>query len=780
MTPDALTRSLVLCLMAGLVACGGSSPPPVELSAPPALGPGEEEVLLSTLEPQIRSRVEAATIDLGTEEATRALGDGWLWPESLEDGTTFTWAAGEESVARMWLTSSRPVTLRARAWPYRDPEGSEKQRISLWVNGVEVDSWRLRPGLRDQEIRVPARVLRPGVNQLTLKPSLTREEEGQPPISAAFDLLEISPANQERAPFFEGSDLHLPPGSQIEVFHSARGRTRLVFDALEGGGDSRLRLEVASDREAASGAGTRIGVQGPGSFEVLGDAAREAAQGEGPGGSGDTDVVRLALIAELTDGDSPDLVLRSPRLVGAPSGTGAVAAAADGSLAPRFREKRGDSARRPNVILYLVDTLRADRLGCYGNPEPVSPAIDAFARQSILFERTTAQSSWTRASMASIFTGLSAGRHGVETRLDALPNEAITLAEMLSASGYATAGVLTNGNAGRSFGFAQGFDSFTLLGEEQRGVPAGVEAVHRAAEGLLEGPLAAEDKPFFLYLHTMEPHAPYVIPEPLPGALEKQALPDEVVAQLAERGVSTEGPKNFASVAWIQALFHGLLEANEETGRELGLAYNAAILHNDRYFGRLIRDLERRGLLEETVVVFLSDHGEELFDHGSWSHGLTLYEEQLLVPFIVRFPGDGAPRGLRSRQRARQVDLLPTLLDYLSLPAPPGLDGSSLLVRARSGENRPGFSQLDLDGRRLGVWIEGALKLICPEKGACSLYDLDTDPAEKRDLAAERPVTADALRLKLETWRARSRALEKSEAELDPEMERQLQALGYL
>ncbi|MEO1367296.1 MAG: sulfatase-like hydrolase/transferase, partial [Acidobacteriota bacterium] len=198
----------------------------------------------------------------------------------------------------------------------------------------------------------------------------------------------------------------------------------------------------------------------------------------------------------------------------------------------------------------------------------------------------------------------------------------------------------------------------------------------------------------------------------------------------------------------------------------------------DRYFGDLVDDLRRRGLYENTVVVLISDHGEEFYDHGSWSHGMTLYEEQLQVPIIVRLPGE-APRGVRSQRRARHVDLLPTLLDYLSLPTPPDLDGESLLA-SPSRRGTVGFADLDLDGRRATALIEWPHKLICRIGSPCVLYDLEQDPREQVDLAQQLPVTAAYLEKTLRDQRARARALEGEEAVLSPELEKQLEALGYI
>lgn len=749
--------------------CAGCGSPPAPLPPPPSGLAATPLELAAELE---RARTETARLDLGTPAGDLRLGEGWLSAETLEDGTTFVWATGGASSFEIDLVAPRDVRLEARGWPYRRPGGST-QHIQVQVNGERAAEFRMPPGLEVSSVEIAERFVRAGMNRITLLPRVMRESAAEPAISAAWDYFEIAGATGG-APALDAGRLLLPFPSAVDFYLHLDGEAKLVFDRLAGHSSARLKVTLASDvaSDVASDAAPG-GRQAP--FEaVLGpqDTAGVLSFGERRG------LHRLTLAALQARGSGGALELIAPRM------TAALAGAASGGEAWTTEVGRvalEPSPKRPNVLLYVIDTLRADRLGCYGHqpPEgPVSPRIDAFAADGVLFEETSAQSSWTRASMATIMTGFRPSRHGVETRRDALPPQALTLAELLSANGYRTAGVITNGNAGANFGLAQGFDSFELLHGPGHGLPAGVEVVNQRARQLLDSQLADRSRPFFLYLHTMEPHAPYVIKERLPGDLQDLELEPGVIEALQERGVRIGGPTDFGSVLWVQALFHRLLPADAETGAELGLAYDAAIRHNDRYFGELLTELEKRGLLEQTVVVLLSDHGEELFDHGSWSHGLTLYEEQLRVPFIMRFPGERAPRGVRSQRRARQVDVLPTLLDYLSLPTPPDLDGSSLIAPPAAPAH--GFADLDLDGRRATSWVEGAHKLICDLKGKCRLFDLQQDPGEQEDLAADLPVTASYLKAKLEAARARAQALSAVEAELDPELERQLEALGYI
>jgi arylsulfatase len=295
-----------------------------------------------------------------------------------------------------------------------------------------------------------------------------------------------------------------------------------------------------------------------------------------------------------------------------------------------------------NLIVYLVDTVRADHLGCYGYRLPTSPALDAFALEAVLFENAYAQSSWTKPAVASIFTGLRPWRHGANQRRQRLADEAVTLAEILAAAGYRTAGFITNPNVGGAFGFRQGFERYHAEREEQSG-----ESVRRAAFDWLEA--RGEDaRPFFLYLHTVEPHSPYR------DALDRAG---EFGARLADPQIGLR--------RHLRALGDGSLRAAPETVSELVALYDAEVAAADTSFGALLDELGRRGLADETIIVFVSDHGEEFADHGGFEHSRTLYEEVLRVPLIVRAPGF-APR--RVAASAQHVDLLPTLLDLVAVP----------------------------------------------------------------------------------------------------------------
>ena len=367
---------------------------------------------------------------------------------------------------------------------------------------------------------------------------------------------------------------------------------------------------------------------------------------------------------------------------------------------------RGE-VRRPNIVLYVVDTVRADRLGVYGYEKPTSPRLDAFAEGAVLFENAYAQSSWTRPAVASLFTGLLPPGHRTVDRRSVLPEEAVTLTEILSANGYEGLGLIRNPNVGRAFGFAQGFTRFRSEDRDRD------ETMLDRVRVWLDERQGAE-VPFFLYLHAIDPHGPYA--------------PAPEFEQMFDAGGA---PAHYRTVNYLLQLNRGEVEPDAGTAEALSRLYDAEVAQNDRAFGQLLDELETRGLAGDTAVIYVSDHGEEFEEHGRWEHGISLYEEVLRIPFVMRLPGI-APR--RIETAAQHVDLLPTLLAYLGIEAP-ATDGRNLLAARRAGDGRPDvYTHLDIDGHRAASVIRGRYKLVLPQSPSQGsepmLFDLETDPGE--------------------------------------------------
>ena len=413
------------------------------------------------------------------------------------------------------------------------------------------------------------------------------------------------------------------------------------------------------------------------------------------------------------------------------------------------------SPRRPNVLIYLVDTLRSDRLGSLGYPRPITPNIDRFAEDSSLFLNAVGQSSWTKASVASIFTGLWPPAHGAIGWKHKLSSEIVTVAEVLQAEGYSTAAFVTNPNVVKTFGFTQGFDEFT------RKLKRPSDEVNQMVFDWFDG--RDDEAPFLLYVHTMDPHAPYAPPEPFRSRFAPTA--DEI-------------PQWQPRWRWpMEALPY------------LSDLYDAEIAFNDDSFGKLLGFLEERGLYDDTLILFVSDHGEEFKEHGRWRHGASLHAETLNFPLIVKFPDQR--QGSRVEAAVQHIDLLPTILASMGLDVPNDLEGRDLAAIAR-GEPSPAksagsgiYSHLRLGSGPLNhSLVKGQWKLIRKlrdEGWETSLFDWQQDPAELHDLATEMPVLAAVLSALIdEKVASLQESATAEEVTLSEELEEDLRALGYL
>ncbi len=450
-------------------------------------------------------------------------------------------------------------------------------------------------------------------------------------------------------------------------------------------------------------------------------------------------------------------------------------------------------AHRPNILLVVVDTLRADRLGCYGGPLGISPNIDALATQSTRFDTVTAQCTWTLPSVASYLSSRYPQELGVEWgRNYILPPDAKMLPEALADAGYSTACIFGNGILDITWGFDQGFDSFTL------GPGLDLTASHITDRGIAWLKTQRANR-FFLYLHYIDPHDGY---EP-PGSLNPFVL----------------SPGEGISGRRIDELFRGVsaLSGPEELARIQRL-YNGEVFHVDQEIGRLLDWMEPEGLLHETLVVLTADHGEELHDHGGWRHGLNLYSETSRVPLLIRPPLITPNTQSKDKHLDRPVtlvnrpvmllDLMPTVLDYANLPSPPGVRGRSLRFdiegqQAPSSSHfglRHSFSSTRTAGPPRASVFDGRWKLIrflknAPHRHttdpiyqrmlrdyqATELYDLEADPAEEHDLAMRRPKEVERLRKELHRHAERIQDLPISSTEhaLDEKTNARLRALGY-
>lgn len=417
--------------------------------------------------------------------------------------------------------------------------------------------------------------------------------------------------------------------------------------------------------------------------------------------------------------------------------------------------RRGRDDQRYNLILISVDTLRADHLSAYGYERSTSPRLDAWAASNaVVFEQAIAQAPTTLPSHTSMLTGVDALRHGTNHQ----PAQAslTTLAELLRAEGYATLARTGGGYLHPRYGLHQGFDAYRywLYGHDRDAeLEDGIDASLRWIERY-------QDRPFFLFLHTYEVHAPYRPRQPHFSSFTSDATPpDGLVWMVYEEPRADQG---FRAVRYAKYRVRSEDPSDDPTvvvetpvARAL---YDSSIAYVDEQLARVLAQVQRLGLEGRTLVVVTSDHGEAFGEQGLAGHGY-LYDSNLHVPLLLALPG-GQQAGRRISEQVRSVDIVPTLAELMGFRQPDGLDGESLLpLLAGTGHSpREAWTYAANDNHGVSLRLGGRLKYIfnnsawAPLHGREELYRLGTDPgeltsdAQGRELGALRRRLGEVLR----------------------------------
>ncbi len=370
-------------------------------------------------------------------------------------------------------------------------------------------------------------------------------------------------------------------------------------------------------------------------------------------------------------------------------------------------------SKAPLVVVYLVDTLRADHTSPYGYERDTTPALARFAADGVVFDAAISHASWTKPSVASIFTSQLPGRHLAVQLRDPLEPRHVTLAEMLQAKGFTTGAAIAN-SVIYSYGnnFDQGFDFFVGLHDTQGHASKSVDA-DVVVDAALEWIDTRAGLPQFVYVHTMDPHVPYIPPAPFDRRFEPHP---------------TEGHPGVDP----RTDFH------EPADRERLVAqYDGEIAYGDVEFGRFIDALKQNGSYDDALIIFVADHGEEFLDHGKWLHGRSVFEELVRVPLIIKFPGR-RHAGSRIDQQVQTVDILPTVLQALDLPVParPAIAGQPLQdVVAGGAPEPPAVSEISHRGIvALGMRTrrDKFIQRFGPEQDEL-YFDLVADPGEQHN-----------------------------------------------
>lgn len=395
------------------------------------------------------------------------------------------------------------------------------------------------------------------------------------------------------------------------------------------------------------------------------------------------------------------------------------------------------------VIVISVDTLRADHLGCYGYGDIRTPHIDRLAAEGVLFENVATVTPLTLPAHASIFTGRGPLDHGVIDNFGYLLGEGEeTLAEVLQGHGFATGGFVGSFVLDSRWGVSQGFATYFDRFEAPSAAVTTMQANQRSGDEVLEPAIQwireQSDKPFFAFIHFYDPHTPYDPPEPYRSEY-----------------------------------------SSDRIGR-----YDGEVAFVDDLVGRLLAMLEDEGLYEDTMIVFLSDHGESLGEHGEDGHGLFIYDATMRVPLLIKLPGITSGRNVRSQ--ARTIDVMPTVLDLLGIESPTSVVGSSLLPLFDGSDSEPNltayieshYARLHFGWAPLRGLRDSRYKFVEAPRG--ELYDLMEDPEETRNLHDEQPELVRQYEEKLQEYEREPPSLAQSADVIDVETERRLRALGYV
>ncbi len=417
--------------------------------------------------------------------------------------------------------------------------------------------------------------------------------------------------------------------------------------------------------------------------------------------------------------------------------------------APR-RKRAPAPAQAGNVLVIVVDTLRADHLGVYGDTHAKTPSVDAFARDAVRFDKEFSNASWTRPSFASILTSRYPSSHHTMSKSDSLPDALTTMAEAFAGGGYYTTGFVTNFNVAPFFNFQQGFDeyhylepSFVLGADDadaklllvqffRQKIELLRERTDRVEPGSAYRDAATVDRhvfrwldhapraPFFLFVAYMDPHDPY-FPHPYTGSSYSRAAHQHPPASLVGR---------------------------------LRHLYDGEVSYWDHNFGTLIADLKRRHLYDSMTIVVTGDHGEEFQEHGGFWHGTTLYDEQVHVPLFVKLPHQ-QHAGMVVHHWTQSLDIMPTVLRLEGIAPPAGVQGGDLFQGHDSV-----FAEEALEGNVLESLRAhrggSAIKIITANPGnprglaPVELYHLDEDPGEHVNLAGERSAEVQVARGELD------------------------------
>ena len=684
----------------------------------------------------------------GTPGAEPHLADGFFRESAKRDGEGFIWARADCQVSFHWKEpEARAVLIDLE--PYRGVKAQKAQVLlnERPVGSIEIDT------RRRHRVDLPAALQVAGENRIKLVFAATaspkQTEKGSTDdrqlaaslfsvmVGAADDpvLLDLL-AREAPRPLASAKEGAVPVLTQVgssavryAVWLAPDAELRFTPDlhptARASGASARFRvtLEETAGQEREVWSGVVGARDGKAPAEVVVPLKPSRADG----------IARVGLHVSGVEGDRFAWgQWKAPRILGE-RGLDLL------SPAPFTDEERraGDTVRdalgKPNVVFIILDAARAQNFGCYGYKRATTPNIDAIAKEGVVFENAFTPAVYTLAAMSSVWTSQYADRHEDAAFGAPLSRDKLTLAELLSAQGIYTAGFVTNAMAGKGKGLDRGFSEF---GEVDREVGSAADSYRQVLPGWLK---AHRDRRFFAYVHFKEPHCPYDPPPPF----DTRFGPDGPIPKSARACPDLGGDVRPGDL--FKAANRGTRPLTPPEQEHLVRLYDGNLAFADQEVGKIREWLQAEGLWDKTMVIVAADHGEGLHEHGWIGHNVQVYEESIHIPLIVRLPG--AKGGQRVTGLVDLLDVAPTVADAFGVlgkgGSQDGFRGRSLFPMMAGAAGKPAvLSRTIWDRPRYALRMPREKFLYDSRTGEEKLFDLSSDPQERRDRGAEDPIKA--------------------------------------
>ncbi len=711
----------------------------------------------------VRSTGGTLQVDMGKLESHKHINGGWRtgWNVETRKGKGADYYEADSKSARVFFKHEEGgfdrVIVRMKAV-------KSENKVVFYLNDNAISNTKITGEWADYEVKIPAKFTRKGENQFMMRFTHKTEASGRKQVAHIDKVTIVSKGGQAT---------DAPTGPAVQTMKLGDEARPSLVAATAQTFTYRLQVPKGDAKLALSFGGKVAGGKVSVSVEADKMAKKVLLDKDAPAGSWEDAVLDMKAFS----GQVVELKLKA-------AGTWAegqsVAFAQPGLFVPNHKDESiaatgsGEAAR--NVVVYLIDTLRYDKIGAYNKKSSVpTPHLDAFAKDSTLYESAYDTENWTKPSTATILTGLYPETHGAKTDTAKLPKSATMVSEHLKKNGFKTGSFIANGYVSDAFGFDKGWDHYTNYIRERKVTDAGK---------LVDDSLGWIDKNkgerFFAYIHTIDPHVPYSAPGEwkekfFKGKYEGKIRPQATGNQLAD--IKT-----------------GKMELNKTDKRYLEALYDGEIAYNDNEFGRLIKGLKDRGVYDNTLVIVLVDHGEEFWDHGSVGHGHSVYEELVHTPMLVRYPAQTA-RGRRLPHVISVADMAPTMVDVLGLPPMEGIEGYSFAdTFDGNGKPHPRVGLSDFLFRKKSIRAGRYHWVTVGRNG--ELYDIEKDPTEQKNLIKSHMIGRAYTRSlfgafmgaknKAAWWepgaavKAVVKKHEADEAEVGDDLQKQLEALGYV